>query len=178
MHTSFYTDLLAEMQARWQRTEDFYTEAAGSDLPGIVVPTDLNVAVLTFLLEEKGFSLLADITGVHYPEQQGKELSVVYHLRHLKANILLRLKVYLPESDPKIFSATQVFAGANWMERETYDFFGIIFVGHPDLRRILNVDEMDYFPLRKQYALEEKTRRDKDDAMFGRKTKQSHIAYE
>ena len=63
---------------------------------------------------------------------------------------------------------TDLFAGANWMERETYDFFGIEFVGHPDLRRILNEDSMDYFPMRKEYALEDATREDKDDRYFGR----------
>ncbi len=54
------------------------------------------------------------------------------------------------------------------MERETYDFFGMNFVGHPNLKRILNVDEMDYFPMRKEFPLEDQTRIDKDDAMFGR----------
>ena len=57
---------------------------------------------------------------------------------------------------------------ANWMERETYDFFGVNFVGHPNLKRILNVDEMDYFPMRKEFPLEDQTRIDKDDEMFGR----------
>ena len=54
------------------------------------------------------------------------------------------------------------------MERETYDFFGVNFVGHPNLKRILNVDEMDYFPMRKEFPLEDQTRIDKDDEMFGR----------
>ena len=54
------------------------------------------------------------------------------------------------------------------MERETYDFFGVNFIGHPNLKRILNVDEMDYFPMLKQYPLEDQTRLDKDDEMFGR----------
>lgn len=63
---------------------------------------------------------------------------------------------------------THLWPAANWMERETYDFFGVEFVGHPDLRRILNVDDMDYFPLRKQYPLEDGTRTDKEDEFFGR----------
>ena len=57
---------------------------------------------------------------------------------------------------------------ANWMERETYDFYGVNFVGHPNLIRILNVDEMTYFPMRKEFPLEDQSRIDKDDEMFGR----------
>ena len=70
----------------------------------------------------------------------------------------------------RVFSATALFATANWMERETYDFFGVQFLGHPNLKRILNVDEMDYFPLRKEFPLEDQTRVNKDDDMFGRGT--------
>ena len=63
---------------------------------------------------------------------------------------------------------TSLFPSANWMERQEYDFFGIEFEGHPDLRRILNVDEMDYFPMRKEFRLEDATRDDKEDKYFGR----------
>ena len=67
-----------------------------------------------------------------------------------------------------IFSATKIFATANWQEREAYDFYGVNFIGHPNLIRIQNVDEMDYFPQRKEFPLEDQTRIDKDDEMFGR----------
>jgi NADH-quinone oxidoreductase subunit C len=63
---------------------------------------------------------------------------------------------------------TGIFSAANWMEREAYDFFGIRFKGHPNLKRILNVEDMDYFPMRKEYKLEDETRTDKNDTMFGR----------
>jgi NADH-quinone oxidoreductase subunit C len=65
-------------------------------------------------------------------------------------------------------SITALFEAANWMERETYDFYGIRFEGHPNLKRILNMDEMDYFPLQKQYPLEDGKREDKEDLYFGR----------
>lgn len=111
---------------------------------------------------------LTDITGVNYPDQEGRELAVVYHLHNLAANFRIRFKVFTAVSDPRIFTATQLFSAANWMERETFDFYGIQFVGHPNLKRVLNVDEMDYFPMRKEYPLEDQTRIDKDDEMFGR----------
>jgi NADH-quinone oxidoreductase subunit C len=131
-------------------------------------PADLNLKVLQFLYDQQGFNFLTDLTGVHYPDRTDEELCVVYHLHNLRANIRLRFKVYVPVAKPDIFTATAVFSGANWMERETYDFFGINFVGHPNLIRILNVDQMDYFPMRKEYKMEDPTRTDKDDEMFGR----------
>lgn len=118
--------------------------------------------------ENLGFRFLTDITAVHYPEKSGEEICVVYHLHNLEKNLRARMKLYVPEDKPDVFSATSLFSGANWMERETYDFFGVNFIGHPNLTRILNVDEMDYFPMRKQYPMEDPTRVDKDNEMFGR----------
>ena len=77
-------------------------------------------------------------------------------------------KVYLSKDDINIPTAVGLYAGANWMERETFDFYGINFTGHPNMTRILNMDEMDYHPMRKQYPLEDATRDDKIDALFGR----------
>ena len=74
----------------------------------------------------------------------------------------------MPVENPVVQTITPVFASANWLERETYDFYGVIFEGHPNLKRILNVDEMIIFPMRKEYPLEDQTRKDKDDEMFGR----------
>ncbi|TDB66007.1 NADH-quinone oxidoreductase subunit C [Arundinibacter roseus] len=113
-------------------------------------------------------NFLTDLTGVHFPDWKGQEFAVVYHVHSLVHNFRLRIKVYLSEADLHIPSATPVYSSANWMERETYDFFGIIFDGHPNLIRILNIEEMDYFPMRKQYPLEDATREDKLDALFGR----------
>jgi NADH-quinone oxidoreductase subunit C len=133
-------------------------------------PKELNLKVLNFLYddEELKFRFLTDLQAVHYPDDKGRELAVVYHLHNLVDNVRIRFKVFTDINTPDIYTATGLFSGANWMERETYDFFGVNFVGHPNLKRILNVDEMDYFPMRKEYPLEDQSRIDKDDEMFGR----------
>jgi NADH-quinone oxidoreductase subunit C len=128
------------------------------------------IPLLEYLKEHKTYQVifLTDITGIHYPESQGNEFQVVYHLHSFIHNFRVRIKVSLSKADLHIPTATGLFAGANWMERETFDFFGILFDGHPNLIRILNIEEMDYFPMRKEYALEDATRQDKTDALFGR----------
>jgi NADH-quinone oxidoreductase subunit C len=155
-------------------TEKFGEVITGWETPyGMLTfsaPREYNLKVLNFLFDEAdlGFRFLTDITAVHYPDRAGEELCVVYHLHNLVENLRLRFKVYTPVSQPDVYTATGLFSSANWMERETYDFFGVNFVGHPNLKRVLNVDEMDYFPLRKEFPLEDQTRIDKDDEMFGR----------
>lgn len=126
------------------------------------------VDVIKHLYEhpEMRFQYLTTLCGIHYPELE--MLAVMYQLHNLYNNTRIRLKVFLPESEPKIKTLTSVFAAANWMERETYDFYGIVFEGHPNLQRILNVDDMIIFPMRKEYPLEDQIRHDKDDQMFGR----------
>ena len=134
------------------------------------VPKEMNLKLLQFLFddEELKFRFLTTLCAVHYPDQKGRELAIVYHLHNLTDNIRIRFKVYTDINQPDIFTATKLYEAANWLERETYDFYGVNFVGHPNLKRILNVDEMDYFPMRKEYPLEDQTRKDKDDEMFGR----------
>lgn len=129
-----------------------------------------NLKILQFLNDDPsmGFTFLTDLCGVNYPDDKGKELAVVYHLHNLKENVRIRFKIFVSIEHPDVFTASKLFSAADWMERETYDFYGINFVGHHNLKRILNVDEMDYFPLRKAYPLEDQTRIDKDDHMFGR----------
>lgn len=133
-------------------------------------PKDQNLKVLQFLYDdaELKFQFLTDLQAVHYPERKGEELAVVYHLHNLVDNVRIRFKVFADIKKPDVFSATALYQSANFMERETFDFYGVIFLGHPNLIRILNVDEMDYFPMRKEFPLEEQTRIDKDDEMFGR----------
>jgi NADH-quinone oxidoreductase subunit C len=125
--------------------------------------------ILKFLKEDKElqFNYLTDITGIHYPEQE-LPLGVIYHLHSMINNVRVRIKVFLEDTNPDIPTATNLWEGANWMERETYDFFGINFKGHPNLVRILNVDDMTVFPMRKEYPLEDPNRVDKKDYFFGR----------
>jgi len=105
---------------------------------------ELNLKVLNFLYddEELKFRFMTDLCGVHYPERKGEELAVVYHLHNLEDNVRIRFKVFTDINQPDVYTATGLFSAANWMERETYDFYGVNFVGHPKLKRILNVDEI------------------------------------
>lgn len=136
----------------------------------IEVPSNNIVDALRFLYDDPQlqFRFLTTMFTTHYPDDKGREFCLTYLLTNLFENTQFRLKTYLPESLPEIETATVIFEAANWMERESYDFFGIIFRGHPKLKRILNAENMDYFPMRKEYPLEELTRGDKDDGMFGR----------
>jgi len=155
-------------------TEKFGDQLTGWEEPygmlTFTAPKEMNLKVLQFLFDdaELRFQFLTDLTAVHYPSNSSAELAVVYHLHNLIDNIRLRFKVYTGINKPDVFSATALYSSANWMERETYDFYGVNFTGHPNLKRILNVDDMEYFPMRKEFPLEDQTRRDKDDEMFGR----------
>ncbi len=127
--------------------------------------------VMKYLKEDETlrFNFLTDICGVHYPEYaEERQFAVVYHMHNWVDNVRIRIKCFLPASNPEIDSVVSLFLGANWMERETYDFFGIIFKGHPQLKRILNMDEMTVFPMRREFPLEDGGRTDKDDRFFGR----------
>jgi NADH-quinone oxidoreductase subunit C len=152
-------------------TESFGPAILKTDDPdGIVtftVKADAIIPVVSYLKTQLGFIFLTDLCGIHYPDQEAA-LGVIYHLHNMSANIRLRLKAFVPVSKPSIASLTDLFPAANWMERETFDFYGILFEGHPNFKRILNVDYLDYFPMRKEYPLEDPTRHDKDDTFFGR----------
>lgn len=128
------------------------------------------IPIIEFLFNHENYKVqfLTDLTGIHFPDSEGAEFAVVYHLHSLIHNFRIRIKVFLDKNDLHIPTLTPLYSSANWMERETYDFFGIIFDGHPNLKRILNIEEMDYFPMRKEYPLEDATRNDKIDALFGR----------
>ncbi len=138
-----------------------------SDVFTIVIASESVKEIITVLKEKHQFIFLTDLCGIHYPEQE-KELGVIYHLHNLVENKRIRIKTFVAKDHPQVESIVSLYTGANWMERETFDFYGIDFVGHPNLKRILNVEYMDYFPMRKEYPLEDATRTDKDDRFFGR----------
>ena len=159
--------VLQKLTARFADKISVPTEPFG--LLTLETNTETIAEVLRFLKEDKElqFNYLTDITGIHYPEQE-LAIGVVYHLHSLTHNVRIRIKVFLSAANPSIPTATTLWQGANWMERETFDFYGVQFEGHPDLRRILNVDDMTVFPMRKEYPLEDPNRVDKKDLFFGR----------
>jgi NADH-quinone oxidoreductase subunit C len=127
--------------------------------------------VIRFLKEDPQmrFNFLTDVCGIHYPDNdKERQFAVTYHMHNWVDNVRIRFKSYLNGDNPEIDTATNLFLSANWQERETYDFYGIVFKGHPQLKRILNMDEMDVFPMRKEYPMEDGGRTDKDDRFFGR----------
>ncbi|MFI7438435.1 NADH-quinone oxidoreductase subunit C [Nonomuraea indica] len=99
------------------------------------------------------FELSLGVSGVHYPHLTGEELHAVYHLCSITHNRRIRLEVSCPDADPHIPSTVGVYPGNDWHERETYDFFGIVFDGHPALTRIMMPDDWDGHPQRKDYPL-------------------------
>jgi NADH-quinone oxidoreductase subunit C len=133
----------------------------------VTLTSDSVIPFVQFLKDRLGFGFLTDICGIHYPDHD-LALGVIYHMHNMPENIRIRLKTFVPKANPSVASLTSLFPAANWMERETFDFYGLLFTGHPNLVRILNVDYLDYFPMRKEYPLEDPTRHDKDDRFFGR----------
>jgi NADH-quinone oxidoreductase subunit C len=148
---------------------DIFNTDTSSDILTITVAAPVVHEVIRLLKEDEslGYTFLTDLCGIHYPDR-GLQLGVVYHLHNLTENKRIRIKTFVTADQPVVKSITSFFSAANWMERETYDFYGIIFEDHPNLKRILNVEYMDYFPMRKEYPLEDPTREDKDDRYFGR----------
>ena len=160
-------DVLANISAKFADKVTVVGEPFG--LPTLETSREEISDVLEFLKNDPvlQFIYLTDLTAIHYPEQE-KPIGVIYHLHSLVNNLRIRIKVFLADGDTNIPTATVLWNGANWMERETYDFFGVIFTGHPDLRRILNVDDMTAYPMRKEFPLEDPNRVDKKDYFFGR----------
>lgn len=99
------------------------------------------------------FEFCVGVSGVHYPEDEGRELHAVYHLLSMTHNRRIRLEVTCPDADPHIPSVVDTYPTNDWHEREAYDFFGIVFDGHPALTRIQMPDDWPGHPQRKDYPL-------------------------
>ncbi len=119
----------------------------------VFVPRESILDICRFLTAEHGFDMLADLCGVDRGPEEEPRFEVNYHLFSTIHYSRLRLKVLLSDDDPHVPTLTRLWKTANWHERETYDLFGIIFDGHPDLRRILLPSDFDGHALRKDYPL-------------------------
>jgi NADH-quinone oxidoreductase subunit C len=113
----------------------------------------LETAQLLRDAETLRFEVCSGVSGVHYPEETGRELHAVHHLLSMTHNRRIRLEVVCPDEDPHVPSVVPVYPTADWHERETYDFFGIVFDGHPALTRIQMPDDWPGHPQRKDYPL-------------------------
>lgn len=140
------------------------------DMRCITVRKEVLHPALRLLRDELDFNFLTTLCGMHYPGGEGAEerLGLVVHLNSFRSRHRIRLKAYTAMKDPVFPTFTDLWPTTNWMEREAWDFFGISFTGHPNLKRILNMEDFPAFPLRKDYPLEDPTREDKDNSMFGR----------
>lgn len=119
----------------------------------VIVPRDSVLDACAFLKGPHGFDLLADLCGADRGPEEDPRFEVNYHLFSTGHHSRLRLKALLSEDDPHVASVTGLWKTADWHERETYDLFGVIFDGHPDLRRILLPSDFDGHALRKDYPL-------------------------
>jgi NADH-quinone oxidoreductase subunit C len=143
------------------------------DIFSVETTADKITALILFLKNDSDlrFHFLTDLCGIHYPDNEiDRQFAIVYHLHNWYENKRIKIKVFLNGEKPEIKTISNIFLSSNWMERETYDFFGVNFIGHPQLKRILNMDEMISFPMRKEFPLEDSGRTDKDDRFFGRTT--------
>lgn len=135
-----------------------YAELAVSEFRGetrVVIPATQCYAALQYLKESHGYDYLVDITCVDYLNYRDAtdRFGLVYLLTNIAENDRLTVRTFLNEPQLTIPSVVPLWEGANWMEREVYDMFGIVFEGHPDLRRILLPEEFAAHPLRKDYPL-------------------------
>ena len=154
-------------------SNDVFNFQQERDIFSLEASADKITPLILFLKNdpELKFHFLTDLCGIHYPDNETeRQFAVVYHLHNWYENKRLKIKVFLNGEKPEIKSISNIFLSSNWMERETFDFYGIDFIGHPQLKRILNMDEMQSHPMRKEFPLEDSGRTDKDDRFFGRTT--------
>jgi NADH-quinone oxidoreductase subunit C len=139
--------------------KSLFGELPASEFRGdtrVVVGKERLAEVMSFLKDSAGFDLLVDVTCVDYLNYRGanERFGLVYLLANTITNERITVRCYVNEPDLSVPSLVPLWNGANWLEREVYDMFGIVFEGHPDLRRILMPEEFTAFPLRKDYPLQ------------------------
>jgi NADH-quinone oxidoreductase subunit C len=144
-------DILAALAERFGPVES----AVFRGQTRLVVPVEESFAVLRFLAD-RGFDLLVDVTCVDYLEYKGarQRYGLVYLLASTATNQRLTVRVFVDDPEPTVRSVVPIWAGADWLEREVWDMFGIRFAGHPDLRRLMMPEEFAAHPLRKDYPLQ------------------------
>jgi NADH-quinone oxidoreductase subunit C len=151
--------VLARLRERFGA--DGFTTSEFRDNRRVVVPPPRLFDVMRCLKDECGFDMLAELTAVdylRYPNARDR-FGVVYGLLNTQDGARLWVKTYVNEPDPAVASVFPLWKGADWLEREVYDMYGVVFEGHPDLRRILMPEEFTAFPLRKDYPLRGKGER-------------------
>jgi NADH-quinone oxidoreductase subunit C len=148
-----HDEILARLRQRFG--PDTFTTSVFRDNHRVFVPAERLYPFMECLKEECGFDMLVELTAVdylRYPNARDR-YGVVYGLLDTTTGVRLYVKAYVNDPDPTVASVFPLWKGADWLEREVYDMYGIIFGGHPDLRRILMPEEYTSFPLRKDYPL-------------------------
>ncbi|MCX7958843.1 MAG: NADH-quinone oxidoreductase subunit C [Deltaproteobacteria bacterium] len=138
--------------------QEILSVESGKDMPVFLIRKESLLGFVKFLKEEPDIKMeqVTDITAVDWYKIREYRFEVIYHFYSYTLNHRLRLRVRIGEDDVKIPSITGIFSGANWFERECYDMYGIIFLNHPDLRRILLYPEFVGHPLRKDYPIDKR----------------------
>lgn len=143
-------DVIAAVQGRFPAA----TPRPTSDHPALNVPASEAIALLRFLRDEQGYDYLTDLTAIDWSAEKSPRFTVVWHLYSSTKHVWVRVAAdCLDDANPTMPTASGLWAGANWHERECYDLLGVKFEGHPDLRRILMWDGYPHHPLRKEFPL-------------------------
>jgi NADH-quinone oxidoreductase subunit C len=148
-----HEEILGKLRERFGA--DGFTTSTFRDNHRATVPAAGVFAALEFLKQSCGFDMLAELSAadyLHYPDARDR-YGVWYVLLNTATGVRLVVKTFVNDPEPALPSVFGLWKGADWMEREVYDMYGIVFEGHPDLRRILMPDEFTAFPLRKDYPM-------------------------
>ena len=143
------SETVARLRARFGEAIQEASTYLGQNF--LVIDAAKNVEICSYLKQEEQFNMLADLTAVDYP-QRPRRFELIYQLYSFPRNERLRVKTQVSENET-VRSVTAVWHGANWLEREAYDMFGIRFEGHPNMRRILLPEDWEGHPLRKDYGI-------------------------